>query len=66
MALKLGIQAPRNYLRLSSEYELDILPNTKVTAVKDHGENIMNVWPPLVHHLLRNRLPDVPKKTLNV
>ena len=47
-------------LNLTSEYELQILPNTKVTAVKDHGESYMKVRPPLVRHLLHNRLLTIP------
>ena len=50
-ALKLAIQALRSYLNQTCEYELQILSNTKVSAAKDHGENYMNVRPPLVHHL---------------
>ena len=57
MALKLGIQALRSYyMKLTCEYELHILPNTKISAPKDDGENYMKVRPTLDHHLLRNRL----------
>ena len=56
IALKLGIQALGSYLKQKCEYELDIIPNTKVGAAKDHGENYMKVKPHLVRHLLRNRL----------
>ena len=38
--LKLCINALRGYLKLSFEYELDIFPNTKVGAAKDHAENL--------------------------
>ena len=48
---KLGIQAPRSYLRLTCKYERHILPNTKVTSAKDHGKNYMKVRQPLVGHL---------------
>ena len=50
-ALKLGIQALGSYLKPNCEYELHIIPNTKVGAAKDHGENYMKVRPPLVRHL---------------
>ena len=33
-----------------------MLPNTKVSAAKDHGKNYMKVRPPLVRHLWRNRV----------
>ena len=33
-------------MNLSSEYELHILPNTKVSAAKDHDKNYMKVRPP--------------------
>ena len=46
----------RSYLQLTCEYELNSLTKTKVSAAKDHGENCMKVGPPLVRHLLRNRL----------
>ena len=55
-ALKLEVQALRSYLRLICEYELYILPNKKASAAKYHGENYMKDRPPLVRHLLRNRL----------
>ena len=38
-ALKSGIQTLRSYLKLAHDYELHILPNTKVNAAKDHGES---------------------------
>ena len=50
------------YLKLTSEYELHILPNTKLSAAKDHGENYIKVRLSLVHRLLRNRLLDSPAK----
>ena len=55
-ALKIDIQTLRSYLKLIHEYDLHTLPNTKVSAEKDHGESYMNVRPPLVRHLLRNPL----------
>ena len=35
------------------EYELNSLPNKKVSGAKDHGKNYIKVRVPLVHHLLR-------------
>ena len=55
-ALILGMHAVRSYLKLICEYELHILPNTKVSAINDHGKNCMKVRPPLVRNLLRNHL----------
>ena len=55
-ALKLGTQSLRSFVKVTCEYELPILPNTKVSTAKDHGENYMKVRPPLVRHLLLNRL----------
>ena len=55
-ALILGVRALRSYLKLICEYELHSLPNKKVSAPKDHGKNYIKVTPPLVRHLLRNRL----------
>ena len=46
-------------MKLACEYELHILPNTKVSAAKGPGEKYMKVRPPLVRHLLRNRLLEV-------
>ena len=43
-------------MRLTCEYELDILSNTKVSLGKDHGENYMKLRQLLAHHLLRDRL----------
>ena len=54
--LILCMQAPKNYLRLTCEYELHTLPSTKVSTTKDHGENYMKVRPPLIRHLLLNHL----------
>ena len=48
---KLDKQALRNYLKLTCEYELHILPNTKVSAAKDHGKNYMKVRQSVVRHL---------------
>ena len=42
--------------RLTFEYELDILSNTKVSLAKIHGENYMNFKLLLVCHLLCNNL----------
>ena len=55
-ALKLRIHALRSYVKVTCEYEFYILPNTKVSATKDHGKNYMKVRPPLALHLLRNCL----------
>ena len=55
-ALILGVHALRSYLKLSCEYDFHSLPNKKVSGAKDHGENYIKVRPPLVRHLLRNRL----------
>ena len=55
-ALTLGVHAFRSYLKLICEYELDSLPNKKVSGAKDHGKTYIKVRPPLVHHLLRNCL----------
>ena len=55
-ALKLGIQALRSCFKVNFEYELHTLPNTKVSATKDHGKNYGKVRPPLFRHLLHNRL----------
>ena len=43
-------------MKLICEYELHSLPNKKVSGAKDHGKNYIKVRPPLVRHLLRNRL----------
>ena len=55
-ALILGVLALRSFLKRSCEYELHSLPNKKVNGAKDHGKNYMKIRPPLVRHLLRNRL----------
>ena len=55
-ALILGLQALMSYLRLTYEYESYALPDAKISTTKDHGENYMKVKPPMVRHLLRNRL----------
>ena len=55
-ALKIDLHPFRSYLRLICEYELYILPNKKVSARKGHGKNYVRDRPPLVRHLLRNRL----------
>ena len=54
--LKSGTQNLGSYVRLTCEYELDILSDTKGSLGKDHDENNMNLRPLLVHHLLRNHL----------
>ena len=43
-------------MRLTCEYELDILSNTKSSLAKDHGENYMKLRPFLARHHLRNSL----------
>ena len=45
-----------SYMRLTCEYELDILSNTNVSLAKDHGENYMKLRPFPARHLLRNHL----------
>ena len=50
-AFKLDNQALRSYLKLTCEYELNISPNTKVSATEDHGESYIKVRPLLVRHL---------------
>ena len=55
-ALILGVHALRSYLKLIFEYELHSLPNKKVSGAKGHGKNYIKVRPPLVCHLLRDRL----------
>ena len=50
-ALIPGVHALESYLKLICEYELQILPNTKVNAAKDHGKNYMKIRAPLVRHL---------------
>ena len=44
-ALKLDVQTLRGFLSLICEYELYILPNKKVSTVKDHGRNYMKDRP---------------------
>ena len=55
-ALILREHALRSYLKLICEYELHSLPNKKVSGARDHGKNYIKARPPLVRHLLRNRL----------
>ena len=43
-------------MRLTCEYELDILSNTKVGHAKVHSENYMKLRPLLACHLLCNHL----------
>ena len=38
-ALILGVHALRKYLKLICEYELNSLPNKKVSGTMDHGKN---------------------------
>ena len=54
--LKLGIQNLGSYMRLTHEYELDILSNTEAGHAKVHGENYMKLRPLLACHLLCNHL----------
>ena len=54
--LKLGIQNLGSYMRITFEYELDVLSNTKVSLTKIHGENYMNFRLLLACHLLCNHL----------
>ena len=58
MALKLNIQALRNYLELPYQYYLHSLPDTKFQSAKGPGKNYINVRPPLVRHLQRDRLSE--------
>ena len=53
------MQALRRYLKLICQNELHILLNTRVDAAKHYGKNYTKVRPPLVGHLLSNRLSDV-------
>ena len=59
-ALISGVHALRSYLKLICEYELHSMPNQKVSGANDHGKNYIKVRPPLVHHLLCNRLLNFP------
>ena len=43
-------------MRLTGEYELDILSNIKVSLATVHGENYMNLRPLMARHLLCNHL----------
>ena len=43
-------------MRLTCEYELDILSNIKVSVAKVHGENYMKLRPLLACHYLCNHL----------
>ena len=43
-------------MRLTCEYEFDILSATKGSLAKDHGENYMMLRPLMVRYLLHNRL----------
>ena len=51
IALNLGIQVLRSYLKLTCEYEIHLLTNTEVSTAKNHSESYMKVRPPLVRHL---------------
>ena len=55
-ALILRVHALSGYLKLICEYEFHNLTNKKVSGTKHHGKNYIKVRPPLVSHLLRNRL----------
>ena len=55
-SFKLSIQNLGSYMRLTFEYELDILSNTKVSLAKIHGENYMSFRLLLACHLLCNHL----------
>ena len=55
-ALILGVHALGSYLKLICEYEVHSLPNKKASGAKDHGKNYIEVRPPLVRHLLCDRL----------
>ena len=52
----MGTQNLGTYMRLTCEYELHILSDTKVSPAKDHGEKYMKLRPLLTRHVLRNRL----------
>ena len=41
--LKLGTEHLGSYMRLTCQYELDILSNTKGSLTKDHGEKYMKL-----------------------
>ena len=55
-ALILGVHALRSYLKPICDHELHSLQNKKVSSATDHGKNYIKVKPPLVSHLLRNRV----------
>ena len=55
-ALQLDVQALRSYLRLFVNMSFISHQIKKVSTAKDHGKNHMEDRPPLVRHLLRNRL----------
>ena len=57
------MHALRNYLKPISEYEVHSFPNKKVSGAKDHGKNYIKVRPPLVRHILRNRLLQFSQQT---
>ena len=63
-ALILGVHALKSFLKLICEYEFHSLPNKKVSSANDHGKNYIEVIPPLVRHLLRNRRLDKHGNTL--
>ena len=56
IALILGVQTLRSYLRPTYEYEFHTYQIKKLVFRKHHGENYMKVRRPVVHHLLRNPL----------
>ena len=63
---RLSYSLVESYLRLICEYELHSLPNKKVSGAKDHGKNYIKVRPPLVSHLLRNRLSLQAEKSCKI
>ena len=54
-ALILAVHALRSYSKLIVNMGF-IFYQIEVTGAKDHGKNYIKVRPPLVRHLLRNRL----------
>ena len=56
MTFKSHLESYKSHLDPSCEYELNTLSNSKVGTAKHHGQNYIQVKPPLVHHVLRNCL----------
>ena len=52
----LSVHALRSYLKLICEYEFHSIPNEKVSSVKVHGKNDINIRLPLVRHLSHDPL----------